>query len=135
MSYPSREPRSRNREVLAIQQEEHLNETTRPKNFFGRVYLIDCRYFYKLRSPCEFMLTLIEAEALKNVGIDFNDLLAGKPHFLIRIDVVAVERQRLFHSLVHDIVQTGFVGITKLLIERADDLLRALDQIIVVQNQ
>jgi hypothetical protein len=45
--------------------------------------------------------------------------------------MVAVECQRLFHSLVHDIVQTRFVGIAKLFVKGTDYMLRALDQVVV----
>ena len=81
------------------------------------------------------MLTLIKTKSLEDIRIEFSDLLARKSHFLIRINMVAVEGQRLFHSLVHDTVQPRFVGVAKLLIKGTDHMLRALDQIVIVQNQ
>src|SRR5687768_2904816 len=81
------------------------------------------------------MLTLIEAKALKDLWIQPNDLLAGKAQLLLGVSVIALEGKSLFHSFINDDLEPRPIGITELLVERAQDLLRALDQIFVVQDQ
>ena len=77
----------------------------------------------------------IEVETLEDVGIDLDDLLPGEAHPFVGVIVVAAEGERLLDRLVNDDGETGLVGITKLFIETADNCLRALDQVIVFQNQ
>jgi hypothetical protein len=48
--------------------------------------------------------------------------------------MIAVEGESLFHGFVDDAFQTGFIGVAELLIERAQDSFRALDQVIVVED-
>jgi hypothetical protein len=49
--------------------------------------------------------------------------------------MIGLERKSLFYGCIHDAVETGFIGVAKLFVEGADDMLRALDQVIVVQDQ
>lgn len=49
--------------------------------------------------------------------------------------MVAVEGEGFLHGLVDDDGQAGFIGVAELFVERADDRLRALDQVIVFQDQ
>jgi len=41
----------------------------------------------------------------------------------------------LFHGFIYDFFQPGFIGVAELLVESADDLLGALDQVVVCQDQ
>ena len=81
------------------------------------------------------MLTLVEAKAFEDLWIQLNDLLAGKAHLFIGIGVIALEGKRLFYGFINNDIEPWPVRVAKLLVERAEDLLRALDQIFVIQDQ
>ena len=46
--------------------------------------------------------------------------------------MVTVEGHGLFDSFIYDDFQAGFIGVAELLVERAQNRFRALDQVIVV---
>lgn len=49
--------------------------------------------------------------------------------------MITAEGERLFHGFVHDSFQARFIGVAELFVESADDLLGALDQVVVAENQ
>ena len=49
--------------------------------------------------------------------------------------MVTAEREGFFCRLVNDAFQPGLIGVAELFVELAQNLFRALDQIVVVQDQ
>ena len=99
----------------------------------GRVALIFSFHFYQLRFNEGF--AGFEVEAFEDFGVHGYDLFAGEAHAFVGIGMVAVKGEGFFHGLINDNGQAGFIRIAELLIERADDSLRALDQVIVFHDQ
>jgi len=77
----------------------------------------------------------VEAEAFEDIGVAFDDLFTGEAHLFVGVGVVALEGEGFLHGLVHDDFESGFIGVAELLIEGVQDKFRALDQVIVVENQ
>ena len=77
----------------------------------------------------------VEVEAFEDIGVEFENLFAGEAHFFIGIGMIAFEAERLFDGFVNENFESGFIGVTELFVERTQDLLGALDQIVVVEDQ